>query len=193
MTKPLEILKLIKETDKLKSVYRRAYLSQEPRNENSAEHSWHLCIVLMALEPVMPNEINLDHSIRMALIHDICEIGAGDISIYSKKRDDKFALESKYIEYFKSNYGYVGHEVQQLWLEYEKQSTQESKWVRVVDRLLPFLMNVITEGKTWLEQDVCKSQVINVNKSIQIMYPELYKWMLDQIDAAVKKGWLRSD
>ena len=58
---------LLSETDKLKSVYRRAYLSDQSRNENSAEHSWHLCIALLALQAQLPDEVDLDRAIRIAL------------------------------------------------------------------------------------------------------------------------------
>jgi phosphoribosyl 1,2-cyclic phosphodiesterase len=42
-------LQFIVEIDKLKSVYRRTYLIDGERRENSAEHSWHLAMLAMVL------------------------------------------------------------------------------------------------------------------------------------------------
>ena len=81
-------------------------------------------------------------------------------------------------------------EIKYLWEEYEEQSTKESRWVKVVDRLLPFMMNLNTDGKSWKEQGIRKSQVIQINKVVAVEAPKVYKWMLLQIEKAVEKKWL---
>lgn len=187
-----EMQTLLIELDKLKAVYRRSYISDKSRNENSAEHSWHLATALLAFKGILPNEIRLDHAIRMALVHDICEIGAGDISIYDAARSQKTLAESAYIEAFAAQFGGFGSEVAALWHEYEAQNTLESIWVRIIDRLLPFLLNLSTEGKLWQEQRIRKSQVLMVNKAVIENAPELGQWMINEIEIAVKKGWLQA-
>ena len=77
-------------------------------------------------------------------------------------------------------------------MEYEEQKTPESRWVKVVDRLLPFLMNLATEGKTWKEQNIKKSQVVEINEVIADEAPTIYQWMTDEIDKAVELGWLKN-
>ena len=52
----IETQNLLIELDQLKSVYRRAYISDGSRNENSAEHSWHLAVALLALKEIIPKE-----------------------------------------------------------------------------------------------------------------------------------------
>ncbi len=191
MINPDRLLEFIRETDKLKSVYRRAYLSDLSRNENSAEHSWHLCIALQVLEPQMPKDINLNHAIRIALNHDICEIGAGDVSVYSNERSIKHQQESSYMNDFQNRFGAAGTQMNEYWKEYEAQDTPESNWVKVVDRLLPFIMNLITEGKTWIEQGINKDQVLKVNQPIAQHHLDLFQWMENQIEIAVSRGWLK--
>ena len=70
------------EIDKLKSVLRRTYLLDDPRHENSAEHSWHLAVMAMLLAEHANAEINLLHVLKMLLIHDVVEIDSGDTYIY---------------------------------------------------------------------------------------------------------------
>ncbi len=139
----------------------------------------------------MPSDLNIDHAIKMALLHDVCEIGAGDISVYDSDRLSKTTEESEYVVEFANRHGRFGYEVASLWKEYEDQISMESKWVKVVDRFLPFLLNLASEGKTWKEQGICRSQVLEVNKSISVISPEIYDWMIGEIENAVQYGWLQ--
>lgn len=182
---------LIIELDKLKSIYRTAYLTDGSRNENSAEHSWHLAITLMAVKDILPDDINLDHAIKMALVHDVCEIGVGDVSVYAPTRGDMQAKESAYMQQFASQNGKFGETVSALYHEFEAQETKESIWVKVVDRLLPMLLNLATEGRTWKEDNIKKSQVLAINKIVFENSDELGSWVLDELDTAVQKGWLQ--
>jgi len=184
------IYNFLMELDKLKSVYRRSYIHDTSRNENSAEHSWHLALALLTLQQELDIEIDMHRAIKMALVHDICEIGAGDISIYDPDRSKKEFEETKYIEELSQAPINFVTDIKLLWEEYEAQSSPESRWVKIIDRLLPFIMNMHTNGKTWLEQGVSKSQVIAVNQLAAVEAPEVYEWILEQIEIAVNKGWL---
>lgn len=183
-------LKLLTELDKLKSVYRRSYLSDLSRNENSAEHSWHLAIALLALKEFIPTDVDINHAVNIALTHDICEIGAGDVPIYSPDRSKKALEEKAYMDEFATEHGDFANEIKTLWEEYETQETPESHWVKVVDRLLPFLLNLATEGLVWREEKISKTQVLNINAPVAKTAPELYEWIRNEIDNAVHKGWL---
>ena len=187
-----DIQRLLIELDRLKSVYRRTYLSDCSRNENSAEHSWHLAIALLALKGAMQLEINVDHAVRIALVHDICEIGAGDVSVYDPDHSVKTESEGAYVSKLASEHKGFALEIEQLWHEYEKQETPESRWVKVVDRLLPFLMNLATEGKTWREGGIRRSQVVEINRVVADEAPRVYQWMVEEIDRAVELGWLQN-
>ena len=188
-----QIRSLLIELDKLKSVYRMTYLSDVSRAENSAEHSWHLAVALMALKDIIPESVDINHAIRMALLHDVCEIGAGDISVYHPKRSEKAKEEAEFMRAFASRHDAFGKEAAALWHEYEAQESEESKWVKVVDRLLPFILNLATDGKRWQEQGISRSQVLGINTCIRDMAPELYEWMKSEIEGAVKNGWLADE
>ena len=184
------IYNFLMELDKLKTVARRAYISDLSRNENSAEHSWHLALAILTLKDELDIEIDVKKTIKMALVHDICEIGAGDISVYDPERSKKEIEERKYISQLSDTSLNFASEIKHLWEEYEEQSTRESRWVKVVDRLLPFMMNLNTDGKTWKEQGIRKSQVIQINEVVATEAPKVYRWMLSQIEKAVEKEWL---
>lgn len=178
------------ELDKLKSVYRRAYLTDRSRNENSAEHSWHLALALLTLEDELHLEIDLFKAIKIALVHDICEIGAGDISVFDPKRLEVAVKERQYIEQLAALPVAFAEEISLLWEEYEAQQSPESLWVKVVDRLLPFMLNLSNGGKTWRELNASKKQVLEINQVVAQQAPEVYQWMLEKVDIAVSQGWL---
>lgn len=183
--------KAILELDRLKTVMRNSYISDGTRSENSAEHSWHLAVALMSLADFLPEEFDLDHALRIALIHDICEIGAGDVPAYDCKRGSENVSEAEYIKIFKSRYGDFGKEVADLWYEYEAQQSIESRWVKLTDRILPFILNLATDGRVWQERGISRSQVLRQNLPVDSVCPEIYEWMKTEIDDAVQKGWLK--
>lgn len=179
------------EAEKLKGVSRTAYVSGQDRHENSAEHSWHLALALLALGRERDLRIDLHHAVTMALVHDLCEIDAGDISVYDPGRADKADAERACIARLAALGPAFSLEVQDLWREYEAQETRESRWVRVLDRFLPFLVNLATEGRAWRDRGISRSQVLAVNEVVRLQAPELFAWMLPRIEASVVKGWLR--
>jgi putative hydrolase of HD superfamily len=184
------IFSFLMELDKLKSVMRRSYIFDQTRNENSAEHSWHLALGIITLKEEFDVEIDIVKTIKMALVHDICEIGAGDISIFDPERSKKEVEERKYVDQLSVVPVKFASEIKHLWEEYEEQFSKESRWVKVVDRLLPFMMSLNTEGRAWKEQGISKSQVIQINEVVKLESPEIYDWMLDQIQIAVNQKWL---
>ena len=171
----------------------RNYLSDISRHENSAEHSWHLAITLLALKDMMPPELNIDHALRIALAHDVCEIGPGDVSIHSPLRAQKAIEEEAYMAEFAAKHQGFALQIQTLWQEYEEKNTRESRWVEVVDRLLPFLLNITTEGLVWREEGIGKNRVLKINTPIAKTAPDLYEWIVKEVEKAVEKGWLKDE
>ncbi len=67
------------EIDKLKQVFRRTWLTDKTRQENDAEHSWHLGVMaILLLEHAQQPQLDLLRVLKMVLIHDLVEIDAGD-------------------------------------------------------------------------------------------------------------------
>jgi putative hydrolases of HD superfamily len=179
------------DVERLKLVQRKAYVSDLSRRENPAEHSWHLALGLLTIARELKLDIDIHKALVMALIHDVCEIDAGDTPVYGPERADKDEAELRCVQRLES-YGLAfGTSLRELWLEYEAQETVESRWVRVLDRLMPFLVNIATQGKNWKEQSICRSQLLQVNRPVLQHAPELHEWMAGQIEVCVDKGWLR--
>lgn len=182
------ITELALELDRLKSVYRKSYLTDGERLENSAEHSWHLAVMMMAMAPYLPAQLDIDHCIKMALCHDIGEIGPGDVCVY-EDQTAKQAGEAEYLAALSRRFSGFGQQATSLWQEYEQGESLEAQWLAVFDRLLPFLLNLANEGRTWQEQGIRPDMVRAKHAFIADMMPALHQWMMQALAKAETDGW----
>ena len=84
-------LAFVLEIDRLKSVIRRSYLADESRHENSAEHSWHLAMIVLVLYGYASETIDLLKTLQLVLLHDVVEIDAGDAFVYDEDAQQRRA------------------------------------------------------------------------------------------------------
>jgi putative hydrolase of HD superfamily len=155
-------LHFLKEIDRLKSVMRQSPLLDKSRKENSAEHSWHLAMYALVLEKYACAPVNTDRVIRMLLIHDIVEIDAGDFPIHSGRSASLQAeRETRAAErLFNLLPQQQASELLTLWKEFECSDTTDAKFAKALDRAQPLLVNILTDGGTWTENQVSHEQVL---------------------------------
>ena len=178
------------EMDKLKSVYRKTYLTDQSRNENSAEHSWHLALAVLTVREKFDLPFDALHALKLALIHDICEIDAGDLSVFDQNRENKHADEERCIDRLSTFSEPFAAQLKPLWEEYEAQQSEEARWVKVLDRLLPLMTNLQTKGRVWREMGISASQVREVMAFIESRSPEIHAWIMTRVEFAVGEGRL---
>jgi putative hydrolase of HD superfamily len=180
----------LKDVERLKLVQRKSYVSDLSRRENSAEHSWHLALGMLTIADELDLEFDLNKALAMSLIHDVCEIDAGDSPVYGPERPDQYEAELACMNRLSSSGVRFGARMRELWLEFEAQETRESRWVKVMDRVMPFIVNLATNGQNWKEQSISRSQVLKVNQPVRDHAPEIYAWMEERIAECVRVGWL---
>ena len=73
------------EIDKEKNILRQTHLTDYRRQENDAEHAWHMAVMIYLLKEYANEEFDVAKAMMMALIHDIVEIDAGDTYAYDTK------------------------------------------------------------------------------------------------------------
>jgi putative hydrolase of HD superfamily len=187
-------LDFIIELDRLKGVYRQALVkSDNNRYENSAEHSWHISLTAQILHEYAVEKVNISRVMSMLLIHDIVEIDAGDMFAFSDKAD-LAEQEEKEIAAATRIFGLLPEKQFQhyrsLWLEFENAQTIDARFAKAMDRVLPLLQNMRNEGGSWTRHSVKKSQVLKRNQYLEGLAPKLWQYVCEQIDHAVKQGWL---
>ena len=170
-------LEFILEIDRLKSVLRQSYLIDNDRHENSAEHSWHLAVAAMVLAEHAKERIDVSKVIRLVLVHDLVEIDAGDTFIYDDAGNvGKAAREQKAANRL---FGVLPEEQGQtfmaLWREFEDRQTPDAKFAFALDRLMPILHNVFTQGRSWKEHGIRQEQALAKNRPIEDGSPVLWQ------------------
>ena len=82
----------------------------------------------------------------MILVHDVCEIDAGDTTPYDEvSSSEKYKNEEKCIVRLAEEYGMP--ELTSLWKEYEEQKSDEAKFVKKIDKL-----DMVLQSKIYAEQ-----------------------------------------
>ena len=178
------------ELDALKLINRRTYIDGGLRVENSAEHSWHLAMACWSIARSFAIDVSEEKLLKLALVHDLGEIDAGDTFLYSKDRHTAHTAERECVKRLESHSGNAVSELSALWEEQENGASIETKLLKAVDRLLPFLHNISSNGKTWQELGIKKSQVLKAHAFIADDFPEIHNWLLENIQVAVQEGWL---
>jgi putative hydrolases of HD superfamily len=184
----------ILELDKLKGVTRKNKPLGLERYENSAEHSWQLCMLAIALVRFAQKPVDLNRVIRMLLVHDIGEIDTGDTMVFieeglaARKAAELVAVTRIF------NMLPVGDdpgaELLALWKEFESGKTPESRFANAVDRSMPVLLNLASEGQSWKENDISYERVVKrIEPEIKAGCPELWEYLRVKLEEASRKGF----
>ncbi len=159
-----QILDFIVEIEKLKSVIRNTRPVGLERYENSAEHSWHVCLSALMLKDYANEPVDINRVIKMLLIHDLGEIDAGDTIIYaSETTENKQNEEAGLKRVFDLLPDGLGEEYLSLWHEFEAGETAESKYAKAIDRVPPILHNLQGNGHSWKKHNIPKEKVFSLN------------------------------
>lgn len=188
-------LTLVIELDKLKSILRRTRVkSAEGRLENSGEHSWHVALMAILMEEHANAPVDICRVMKMLLIHDVVEIDAGDTFVYDTAASQEQV--EKEIRAAERLFGMLPSDQEQellaLWHEFEAAQTDDAKYAKALDRLIPMLLNYHNNGQSWKEHGVSREQALTINKRIEFGSVTLWDKAKELIEEATEKGWLKS-
>jgi putative hydrolases of HD superfamily len=189
-------MRFVTEIGQLKGVLRQtmlAGLAGPARRENSAEHSWHLAMMALALGEHAPPGTDLSRVTAMLLVHDLVEIDAGDLFAYAdaarQARQDE-AERAAADRIFALLPPDQAARLRGLWDEFEERKTPEARFARGLDRLQPMLENMTAGGGTWTEHGITADQVLVKVALIEDGSPTLGRYARDLVDRAVQEGLL---
>ncbi|WP_373525161.1 HD domain-containing protein [Nostoc sp.] len=185
-------IQFIIEIDRLKQVMRQTLLTDGSRQENSAEHSWHLAIMAIILAEYAPENVDIFHAIKMLLIHDLVEIDAGDTFCYDVQGNHSKAEREAQaaLRLFGLLPPNQGSELRLLWDEFEAGETPTAKFAAALDRIQPLLHNQQTQGGSWRIHGIRRNQVMKRVAPVETGAPELWPFVLQLIDDCVTAGYL---
>jgi putative hydrolase of HD superfamily len=185
-------LAFIMEMDRLKGILRQTRVLDGVRQENSAEHSWHLALCAVVLAEHAPGGIDLSRVLKMVLVHDVVEIDAGDAFCYDAEanvgKEEREQLAAERI--FGLLPAEQANELRGLWEEFEAGASPDARFAVALDRLQPLLLNFVGEGGSWRQHRVTHDQVMVRMAPIRYGAPELWPAVVRLLDEAVARGYL---
>lgn len=149
--------------------------------ESDVEHSFMLGLIAQEIADRFYPELDAGLIARFSLVHDLLELETGDIPTFSitseslaKKADsEKKALDKLINE--------LPHATGLLLQIYEEQTIPEARFVRMVDKLMPLLVDILGPGSQVMHEDYSthtKSQLISAEKALrerfQTMFPDKF-------------------
>ena len=180
------------EADKAKNIFRQTHLSGHGRNENDAEHSWHMALMAFLLSEHANQAVDQLRVIKMLLIHGLVEIDAGDTYAYDdagnvtkRQREEKAADRI---------FGLLPEdqesELRELWEEFEAYETPEALFAHVLDNFQPLTLNDANGGSDWKEHQVKKSQILKRNEKTAQGSADIWEYMNQMIERNVEAGMI---
>ena len=145
------------EADKLKSVTRANVLADGSRFENTAEHSWHVCLWALVFAD-HSGGANIPRVIQMLLLHDIVEIDAGDHPVHlehdmKEVRRLEAAAATRIFGLLPADQG-VNYRL--LWEEFESGKTADARYANMIDKASPMFQELSNPVQTQDEHEILR-------------------------------------
>ena len=186
------------EIDKEKNIFRQTHLSGHGRNENDAEHAWHMAIMAYLLKEYANEPVDIAKVMLMCLIHDIVEIDAGDTYAYDAEnlrtqtarelKTQKAREDAAKARIFSILPEEQKEELMALFDEFEEFATPESKFAHAMDNLQPLMLNNSNDGGDWRRHEVCAEQVYGRQNKTRLGSEKLYEITKQIIEDNIEKG-----
>jgi putative hydrolases of HD superfamily len=176
-----QIIDFLIEVEKLKGVERKTSPIGLARKENSAEHSWHLCVLALLAHDKANDKVDLLKVLKMLIVHDLGEIDAGDTLIYATGADTQAREEAGMRRICQLLPQPLRDELMAIWLEFVTGDSPESKFAQAIDRVPPIVQNLATDGQTWRPLGITFEQVVAKNSIIEKGCVGLWQYLLPKI------------
>ena len=172
------ILDFFKTAVNLKNISRQGWVDKLSLKhpESVADHSYSMAIMGMVISDL--ENYNSEKILKMILLHDLAESKIGDYTPNQISIENKIKIENKaYDEIINSLPDAIKLQYGQIWEEYQKQESPESKIVHQIDKL-----EMALQAKMYQKQGSSKDAVESFFKSAEneITHPKL-KELFNQI------------
>lgn len=165
-------------------VERVPHLADLGRAENDVEHSFGLAITCWYLQPKIAPELNIGKILEIALAHDIVELHAGDTFVFDTERSaTKDQREREAAEQIAKDWPDFPELVERT-VEYMDKASEEAKFVKAVDKILPVVMVELGEKTAYwkrhnitLQMEVDNKKTIHVSDIVSPYYEKLIAWL----------------
>ncbi|KAL4807399.1 HD domain-containing protein [Aspergillus unguis] len=148
------------------------------QGESISDHMYRMSVMTMLAPPSLASRLNLQHCMKMALIHDMAESLVGDITpVDPIKKTEKARREAAVMEYIARTLlrgvpsGILaGDDILAVFNEYEANETLEAQFVHDVDKM-ELLLQMVEYERSY---EVDLEEFLGVANRIHL--PEIKEW-----------------
>ena len=188
-------LAFILEADKEKNILRQTHLSGHGRQENDAEHAWHMAMMIYLLREYANEPVDLAKTMMMAIIHDIVEIDAGDTYAYDEAglatQQERERLAADRI------FGLLPDdqrdELRALFEEFEALESPEARFAKAMDNFQPLLLNNVNDGGDWRTHHVTRTQIMKRQSKTRLGSVAISDYTNELIEYNIEAGHNRNE
>lgn len=188
-------LAFILEADKEKNILRQTHLSGHGRQENDAEHAWHMAMMIYLLREYANEPVDLAKTMMMAIIHDIVEIDAGDTYAY-----DEAGLATQQVRERLAADRIFGllpddqrDELRALFEEFEALESPEARFAKAMDNFQPLLLNNVNDGGDWRTHHVTRTQIMKRQSKTRLGSVAISDYTNELIEYNIEAGHIRNE
>ena len=172
------ILDFFKTAVNLKNISRQGWINKLSLKhpESVSDHSYSMAIMGMVISDL--ESYNSEKMLKMILLHDLAESKIGDYTPNQISKENKIKIENKaYDEIINALPDAIKLQYAQIWEEYQKQESPESKIVHQIDKL-----EMALQAKMYQKEGSSKEAIESFFKSAEneITHPKL-KELFNQI------------
>lgn len=178
------------EIDKEKNIFRQTHLSGHGRNENDAEHAWHMAIMSYLLKEYSNVPVDIGKVMIMCLTHDIVEIDAGDTYCYDEERlkTQQMREEAAKERIYSLLPEDQKNELMAIFDEFELNETAEARFAHAMDNMQPLMLNHSNDGSDWREHGISADKVHGRHIKTKLGSEKLYEYAEEIIKEHTDKG-----
>lgn len=156
------------------------------KQENDTEHSYNLAMAAWFLSKYFP-ELNRDKLIRLALVHNLVEIYAGDTYFYAEETErlSKIEREAKALRRLEAEWPDFPDLTATIHT-YEQKDSAEAKFIYALDKIMPIMVIYLGEGHTWRKEGITHNRLhsaklpkVSVSPEITEYYEQLHRLLLE--------------
>ena len=187
-TSLLQQFEFLSEIERLREVDRQNLLLDGSRQENSAEHSWHLALYALAFGPYAPEGVSIPRVIKMLLLHDIVEIDVGDHPIDEPTNWQAVAEaeEQAMVRIFGLLPTDQCQELTALWREFEADQSADARFAKALDYCQPIFQTLCANAPPPDHLRVVRENLSTGRAvSLKDRFPEAYAAAMTLMEGAV--------
>lgn len=173
-------LEVLYQIFKLKNLFRQGWLKRdipESEGESVADHTFGTTMTAWILAKKLKLKLNEEKLLKMALVHEIGEIYAGDITpVDGVSLTQKYDLELKSVEKVFSSYP-AGEEFINLWKEFEEAVSPEAKFLKQIDKFEMGMQASIYKGHGYdrMNEFLNSAEGVLVDNELKALFEEVVK------------------